>query len=363
MQTLFHDSHQHIDRYSNPDLGLHGIFTGTEEGLDTQMLFDPFEEQLDLPSAFVQLCDGQGRQYEVVCKEYQPFVCFGVVELDSPDFVRVILSGIEACENAGLIAYQAACTIDLIGIQSPELCIALGPDDKESLREVDLIEPGVIEIATIHDVERTGFGKQVIEDVDVVNFTVSDEGKCRNASSQIEQGVEFDCSFRLAEMRPREQRQTQVDSGGIKRIDSLLQLKVEVVLGIETPCLGYQHLGEIGIDTPVPFFIGFGQGTSSDTPSNAYVVTSGRNCPQTGFDITQTFTIGQLGEGHAEVLVPTGESLGVLVPLVTLNTPAKVVYWQEIYELCKNSSSGIHRPPPTRCPGEYGRWGYDISNR
>ena len=40
-------------------MSLHGIFTGAEEGLDTQMLFDPFEEEFDLPAAFVQLSDSQ----------------------------------------------------------------------------------------------------------------------------------------------------------------------------------------------------------------------------------------------------------------------------------------------------------------
>lgn len=196
-----------------------------------------------------------------------------------------------------------------------------------------------------------------------MNFPIGDECDGRNASSQIKQGMEFDCRFRLAEVRPREQRQAQVDGGGVKCINSLLQFQSEVVLGIEPSCLGYQHLGEIGIDTPVPFLIGLGQGASSDTSTNAHVVTSGRDSPQTGFDITQAFSIGQLSEGHAEVLIPAGEDFGVFVSLVSLNTPAKVVYGQEIHELCKNSSSGIHRPPPTRCPGEYGRWGYKISNR
>jgi len=363
MHTFFHDSHEHIDGYGDPYLGFHSILTGTEEGLDTQMLFDPFKEELDLPSAFVQLCNSKSRQNEVVGKEYKSFACFGVVEFDSPNFIWVILSGIEACEDTRLIAYQAGSAIDGMGIQSPELGIALGPDDKEGLREVDLIESDVIEIATIHDVERACFREQVIEDVDVVNLSVGDEGKGRDTSPQIEQGMEFDCCFRLAEMCPWEKRQAQVDGGGVKCIDRLFQLQAEVVLGIKPSSLRDKHLSKISIDTPVPFLIGFGQGTSSDTSSNTHVVTSGRDGTQAGFDIPQAFTIGQLSKGHAEILVPAGESLGALVSLVTLNTPAKVVYGKEIHELCKNGSSGIHQPPPTRYPGEYGLWGYEISNR
>jgi hypothetical protein len=363
MQTLFHDSHEHIDGYSDPDLGLHCVLGGAIECFDSEMLLDPFEEQFDLPSALVQLCDGQSGHDEVVGQEDQAITCFDVVEFDSPDFVRVILGSIEAGEDAGLITYQPACTIDFMGIHSTEPGITLGTDDEEGLREVDLIEPGVIKITTIHDVERTCFREQVIEDVDVMDLTVSDKGKRWDTSSQIKQGVEFDCRFRLAEVCPGEKRQAQVDGSGVKRIDSLLQLQAEVVFSIETPCLGYQNLGELGIDAPVPFFIGFSQGASSDISPNAHMIPSRRNSSQTGFDISQAFTIGQLSEGHAEVLVPAGESLDVFVPIVSLNTSSEVVYGKKIHELCKDDSSGIHRPPPTRCPAEYGRLSYEISNR
>jgi hypothetical protein len=39
-------------------LGLHGILGCAIESLDPEMLFDPLEEQLDLPTAAVQLYDG-----------------------------------------------------------------------------------------------------------------------------------------------------------------------------------------------------------------------------------------------------------------------------------------------------------------
>jgi hypothetical protein len=36
------------------------------ESFDAQMLFDPLEEQLYLPAAFIECCDGQGRQGSVI---------------------------------------------------------------------------------------------------------------------------------------------------------------------------------------------------------------------------------------------------------------------------------------------------------
>jgi hypothetical protein len=46
---------------------------------------------------------------------------------------------------------------------------------------------------------------------------------------------------------------------------------------------------------------------------------------QTGFDVAQTFAIGQLCEGHAEKLIEMRESLGGVVGRVTLHTAAKCV--------------------------------------
>src|SRR5688500_19613398 len=43
-------------------LGLHGVLAGADEMLDAQMLFDPLEEQLHLPTALVQRTDSQGRK-------------------------------------------------------------------------------------------------------------------------------------------------------------------------------------------------------------------------------------------------------------------------------------------------------------
>ena len=68
------------------------------------MLFDPFEKQLDLPAALVDLGDGERWQREVVGQEDQSMVEFFVVESDTPELLGVALLGIEAVEHDDLIA-------------------------------------------------------------------------------------------------------------------------------------------------------------------------------------------------------------------------------------------------------------------
>ena len=57
------------------------------------MLFDPFEEQFDLPATAIKLGDGQSRQVEVVGQKDQIFVVFDIVELDAAQVLRVIVAG------------------------------------------------------------------------------------------------------------------------------------------------------------------------------------------------------------------------------------------------------------------------------
>jgi hypothetical protein len=82
----------------------------------------------------------------------------------------------------------------------------------------------------------------------------------RDVATQVEQGVELDGTLGTAEFRPWEQGKAQVYGTGIQRVDRVVQFDAEVVVGIQASRLGDQHLGEFGIDAPVPVFVGVGQG-------------------------------------------------------------------------------------------------------
>jgi hypothetical protein len=51
-----------------------GVFRGAKESLDSQVLLDPFEEELDThtPCVLVEPTDGGGREREVVCPNVSP---------------------------------------------------------------------------------------------------------------------------------------------------------------------------------------------------------------------------------------------------------------------------------------------------
>ena len=57
---------QFLPNDGDPHLCLAGILARAVEAFDPQVLFDPFEEQLHLPSALVQSGDRQCRRVEIV---------------------------------------------------------------------------------------------------------------------------------------------------------------------------------------------------------------------------------------------------------------------------------------------------------
>ena len=51
-----------MDGDGDPDLDPHRVLGSALKGFDAQMLFNPFEEQFDLPAAAVELRDRQVSQ-------------------------------------------------------------------------------------------------------------------------------------------------------------------------------------------------------------------------------------------------------------------------------------------------------------
>ena len=82
--------------HGDPDLSHHGIFRGSQEGFDFEMLFDPFEEKLHLPTSFVKLGDGPGGKDEVVGQEIVSSLGFKIIETHEAQRLSVFFFGIEA---------------------------------------------------------------------------------------------------------------------------------------------------------------------------------------------------------------------------------------------------------------------------
>src|SRR5271165_724881 len=104
--------HQHIDTNGNPYLGLHRVVAGPVKVFDPQVLLDPFEEQLHLPTALVEQCDGRGRERKIVCQKDQALVRLRIDVMDAAQFVRVMFDARRVAQPDDLITAHSGGGID-----------------------------------------------------------------------------------------------------------------------------------------------------------------------------------------------------------------------------------------------------------
>ena len=101
------------------------------------MLLDPFEEQFHLPTAAVELGDGQRGQGEVVGQEDEAFAGLRIVEVDAAQRRLEVLERVEAGEHDGLIADHPGASVDRARVATLGLEVRLGAGHKEAARLVE----------------------------------------------------------------------------------------------------------------------------------------------------------------------------------------------------------------------------------
>lgn len=326
------------------------------------MLLDPFEKQLDLPSAAVKIADGFGRYLEVVGQKDQSLSGLRVFQSNSSERAGVALSRVEPGQGNLLIANQPKGLVDRLRSHPFVLQRLLGPRDKKRTGLVDRKQSLEIDIGAIHHVERTRLGPEQVQDVDIVQQAVGDQHKRWDCASEIEQSMDFDRSLRFPEVGPWEQRQTQADGGGIERVDSPVQIQSEIVVGIQAAGDSDQRLGKLGIDAPIPSLVRIGKVGASDVATQTHVVKLGRLRLKASGDIPQALPKSQLRESHAQKLVPTSERSGVEVSVVLADQPSKGMPGRQLHQLGENQLSRVH-PLPSGKSGKRGASGCWSSSR
>ena len=103
-----------------------------------------------------------------------------------------------------------------------------------------------------------------------------------------------------------------------------------------------QALGKIGKDSPVPSFVGIGQGGSPDGGTIAHVVQPGRLGEEAGLDIVQAFPIGQLSEREDAEMFGRGKRPDTMVSTIATDDTGEGGPGQVIHQLGEQHFAGVH---------------------
>ena len=199
IQTLLEDRHQHVNGDSNPDLGPDRILRCAIESFDPQVLLDPAKKQLDFPTTLIELGDSQSGQQKVVGEKHKSFLARCVVVSHSAKSFGVATLGNRIVEHHDLIALQPGFFVDGLRIQTSTVESFFRPSHKERSRLMHAVESAKIQIAAVHQINRSGLPDQLIEDIDLVDLSTSDDHHGGNTAAQIEQRVKLDRGLAAAD--------------------------------------------------------------------------------------------------------------------------------------------------------------------
>ena len=342
MHLLFDDSDQNISGNRAPDLGFDRIFALPDESFNAQVLLDPLEEQLHLPATFVQCRDGQGRKGSVVGQKNQGFSGIRVLEADSAQQIGVCLGGVVAVQGDSLIADYAGGPVGWERVQSVGIHAALGAGYEKGSGLVHGVQPGKIEIAPVHHIKSPSLDGQDVQDVHIVGFAVADMDEGWDVVAQVQQGMQFDRRFGGTKWRPGEQRQTQVDGGGVQGVDGVRQIDAEIFVAIEVAGPTNEQSSQIGPDAPVATLVRICQSGSSDRIPESHSVQFGAVGDQAGFDIAQTLAVGELSESHSSELFVAVQFPDAGVAGVTTHNSRKTRPRHKPHELRKQRFPCVH---------------------
>jgi hypothetical protein len=144
----------------------------------------------------------------------------------------------------------------------------------------------------------------------------------RNRSCQ--QRVQLDGRLGGAKRRPLEQAQTQIDGGGVQRIDAGIEFQHRRLLGIQRSGPHDQSLSQRVVDAPVSLIQRVGQRRARRWRLQPHVEQLGLIGRQARLDVAQRLVPGELREGHHAKQVGAAQRAHTRVALVPLDDSAKV---------------------------------------
>ena len=94
--------------------------------------------------------------------------------------VRVFVAAVGATKPDSLIADHAGGTVHLARIDSLIPGIGFGSQYELTTDLVHQMQTGEVQIGSVHDMERSDFGEQLIQNVDIMQFAIGDMDESRD---------------------------------------------------------------------------------------------------------------------------------------------------------------------------------------
>ena len=339
---LFRDDKQQVVTNGYPYLGVDCISGCSIESLNMQMLFDPFEENLNLPSLPVKFRNGNRVNSKLVCKKAVDFAIPEVLVHNEPEIVWILTGSVISGEPDSLVGDKSSLMVDLPGLDNLKQHVVLGSCDKPSVIQMEMIVEGVkLHIPFIHQIIGIFLNRNFIHDFGIVDRSLRKAYESRNRASQIHESVHLDSAFPVMKFSPWAQCKTQFNRTAVKCTHHFFKVHSKLLAFVKFLCLLYQDIAKVLVDTPILLLVRFGKrGFGHNLQSGTVQIM--RAQIESRFNVPQSSPVSELGKAHHKKLVPAIELDGMSVASVALDTLAEFIFRNERHKLREDCFSFIH---------------------
>ena len=275
------------------------------------MLLEYLEEEFDLPTIPVYLANGGCSEAKVIGQKLDLSLVLLVPDHYPAQFLRILEAGLGAGEANDLVGQDVAALGHRVVLHDFVGSVVFEPGDEEDTGVIPLPEEIKVTVASVHSDDAAG-GKCKMASGDYIgSLAISDYGEVWQIAVMVQQQVELNGTFGLAEVSPGKQAETEVDGGGVEAEQLVLEAKL-LLFARALAAAEVQQMKE-GLLIKLPGTVGIGIGKSAlgrgSTQSQVTELAAGDG--QSVADLPQALGLGQLAEEHGDILVPGGEALGV----------------------------------------------------
>lgn len=251
---LLRDDKQQVVTNGYPYLCVDSIAGCTIKGLYMQVLLDSLEEDLNLPSFLIQLCNSDCINREVISVGSIDCIVSKVLIHNKTNIVGELLRSIKSCKLYRLIGDKSRLSINF-----PRLCncvqhIILGSGDKQRVAlKKALIARVKLHIAFIHEIIGIYHDRYFIHNLGNMNRGLCKADKYRNGSFQVHQGVHFKAAPAMMESCPWIQSQTQLNGAAVKSANHFIKVNPKFFSFVQFLSFLYQDMAKVLVDTLILF--------------------------------------------------------------------------------------------------------------
>ena len=202
VEVVLDDADETVCDDGNMNLYPHRIVAISPERLDSEMLLNPLEEQLDLPSVSVKEGDVLGREMEVVGVVSERPSKFGGIVNDAPDSAGILCAVSLLREDDGLVSkhivrplHKVLSVNDLIG------GMLLLSYDEEGSGYGNPVQSGKVKVTSVKDIARERLVCEPVHGIDVMDVGVGDSVEHGNLRDDVHLRMDFDARLRASELR------------------------------------------------------------------------------------------------------------------------------------------------------------------